>query len=905
MSLWSRLSRTFHPGTHPEEIEEELQYHLAMKEQDGCDPREARVRFGNPSRLKEDTRAQGVLVWLESLFRDFRYGLRQLRRSHTLTLVIVLSLALGIGANSAIFRLVHAALLKPLPVKNPQSLRLVEWSSSQGWPGELCHMLTGDTTGPPTGPLQGSSIAPRMYRQLAAEQHGFASLIGFSDPDMAGVAFGGRPAEQFQLEYVSANFFEGLSVLPRLGRSFSNMDDRVGEPPLVVISDRFWRSRFGGREDVLGQTLCINNVPAQIIGVAPPGFFGLQIGEWVDLYAPLAAQAALSPRVKLDKSLGEGDTYWWVRQIGRLKPEISEAQAIQETSALFERLVVPEGAKIPLGKVPKLVTGPGSRGFDPMGTDKAQALWILLLLVGLILLIVCANVANLLLSRAIVRQRESAVCLALGAGRFRLLRQYLIESLTLAAAGGLLGLFLSRVLAEAIHSFIRTALNIGGFDLHVDTHMLGYTALVSLVTVLLFGLAPAWQLARASVNDALKAHGRTFAIGRLRLPRALVVLQIGLSLTVLIAAGLLGRSLTNLESMDIGFDRNNLVYVTVNPWSAGYKPEQVPQYLDRFRERLAAIPGVLKVAGTQERPLSGGSNMASVNIPGQTYRADDAHGVLMNSVSDGLFETLGIPLLAGRTFQPGDMVPKSDAVIVDELFARRFYPNQNPLGRQFGTGPKPTEQYRIIGVVKNSRYNSLREAAHPTMYFPSSTQLWPGFSLNFVIRSGVATRQLAAAIRRAAAAVDPSVPVIEIKTQTALIDHLLLTERLLSILSSAFGILALILAAIGLVGLLAYAVARRTNEIGIRMALGASQGNVVYLVLKDSLWLVGCGIAAGLPGAFLVGRLLKHTLFHLQPLDPSTTAFSLVILTAVAALATWLPARRAARIDPMTALREE
>src|SRR6185437_8755191 len=338
MSLWSRLSRTFRSETHTQEIEEELQYHLAMKEQEGCDPRAARVRFGNPSRLKEDTRAQGILVWLESLLRDVRYGLRQLRRAPILTLVVVFSLALGIGANSAIFSLVDAALLKPLPVRNPQSLRLIEWSTSQGWPGDLCHMLTGDTSGTHNGPLRGSSIAPRIYRELAARQQGFASLIGFSDPDDAGVAFGPGPAEQFQLEYVSANFFRGLSVSPGLGRAFSAADDRIGQPPLVVISDRLWRSRFASREDVLGRTLRINNVPVQIIGVAPRGFFGVRIGEWVDLYAPLSAQWALSPRVKLDPLLREGDTYWWVRLMGRLKPGVDEQQAIRQVSVLFQRL---------------------------------------------------------------------------------------------------------------------------------------------------------------------------------------------------------------------------------------------------------------------------------------------------------------------------------------------------------------------------------------------------------------------------------------------------------------------------------------------------------------------------------------------------------------------------------------
>jgi predicted permease len=904
MSWWSKLVRTVRPGRHDEEIEEELDYHLAMKEREGVDARTARLRLGNPARLKEETRAQGILTWLESAVRDVSYGWRQLRRTPTVTLVVVLTLALGIGANSAIFSLVDAALLKRLPVKDAGALRLIEWTTNHGWPDSLCHSLTGDFTGDPAAEMHGSSIAPRIYRELARKQSGFSSLIGFSDGDTVAVSLEGKPAEQLNLQYVSANFFQSLGVAPRLGRTFSTDEDRVGQAALVVISERLWRSYFGGRESVLGRVLRVSNVPVQIIGVAPRGFFGVKIGVWEDLYAPLAAQAALSPRVRLDQSLGETDSYWWVRMLGRPKPGAGESQAMQQLSTVFQRLVVPEGLHIAKEKIPGLIASPGERGFDTINTDHERALWIILLLVGLILLIVCANIANLLLARAVARQRESAICLALGAARLRLLRQYLIESLTLAAAGGLAGFCLSYVLAQAIQSFVGTDLHIGDFDLAIDSRMLSFTLLVSLATALLFGLAPAWQLTRASVHDALKANNRNVTSGRLALPRALVAIQIGISFTILMAAGLLGRSLANLKTVNIGFNRENLVYASFDPWSAGYGPDQVRQYAERLGTRLAAIPGVLRLGMIEERPLSGNANGTRINIPGQPYKEDPAHGSLVNHVGDGLFETLGIPLLAGRVFDSRDMRANSDAVVVDDLFVQNFYPHQNPLGQQFGTGPKPTEYFRIIGVVKRSRYYSLREAA-PIMFQPMLAGDRPGWPLTFAIRSAADTRQLAPVIRKIAAEIDPSMLVTEIKTQTALIDNLLLFERLLSLLSEAFGTLAIVLSAIGLIGLLGYTVARRTNEIGVRMAIGASRADVIQLVLKDSLLLVIAGIAVGLPGAFFLGKYLKHVLFDLPATDPATAALSLAVLVAIAGIASWIPAWRAARIDPMGALREE
>lgn len=659
------------------------------------------------------------------------------------------------------------------------------------------------------------------------------------------------------------------------------------------------------RRNVLGQTLRVNNVPLQIIGVAPPEFFGLQIGEWVDLYAPLAAQVIISPRAKLDRSLGESDSYWWVRPMMRLKQGANEAQAIQELSALFQGLVVSPNMQIEAAKIPRLIATPGNRGFDPLGADGSKALWILMFLVGLILLIVCANVANLLMSRAVARQRESAVCLALGGGRFRLLRRYFIESIVLAAAGSATGMLLSYMLANAIHSFIRTNLGIGGFDLRIDTRMLVFTSLVSTIAALLFGLAPAWHLAKADVNDALKANSRGVLAGRLRLPNFLVVLQIGLSLTVLVAAGLLGRSLMNLESSDLGFDRANVLYVSVNPWRAGYQPERVDQYVDLVRSRLESLPGVSRVGVIQQRPLSGSSNATFVNIPGRPYHQDETSVALVNHVSDSAFETLGIPLLAGRAFDKGDMRARSKVVIVDQSFADHYYKHRDPLGEEFGTGPAPTDHYRIIGVVKNSRYNTLRQQNPPVIFHPMSLASDPGSNVNFVMRSGLNVKQIGRGIRDAIASIDAGVPVVEIKTQTALIDHLLLIERLLRILSIAFGALALTLSVLGLIGLLSYTVARRTNEIGIRMAVGASQADVVRLVLTNSLWLMGLGVVVGLPGAFVIGQILKHTLFNLSPVDPTTTVAAFTILVSAAALATWLPASRAARIDPVAALREE
>ncbi len=709
------------------------------------------------------------------------------------------------------------------------------------------------------------------------------------------------PVEQISLQYVSSNYFQGLGVQPVLGRPFRDEEDRLGGEPVVVVSHRFWVSRLGRDANALNRTVRINTVSARIVGVAPPGFFGLRAGQWTDFYAPLATKVEFQPSSSSSAPRGEDDRNWWIRQVGRLKPGVSETAARTQMAALFRSLAVPDGMTVDLTKIPEMVTMPGRRGFDALNARDADALWSLMLLVGVLLLIVCANVANLLLSRSVSRQRESAVRLALGASRARLFRQHLIESGLMAIVGGAAGVGLGFMLAQAIHTLFQTGRDASNaFDLHVDVRVLVFSAVLSVLTAFLFGLAPAARAVRANLNDTLKAHAKSVRGGLSRLPRLLVSFQMALCLAALVAAGLLGRSLENLKWMDIGFDRENLAYATVSPSRAGYSIDRTKAYVDRVRDELARLPGVVRVSPVQTRLLSGGGNWAGVNIPGRPFQPDQ--GAHLNRVGPEFLETLGIPLVAGRMVEPRDIRgDDQEAVVVDRLFAARYFPNENPIGRRFGLGPKGSYDFDIVGIVGNSRYNSLRNEPVPAFYQPYS----PGGTVHFAIRSSVDAASLADAVRQAVATVDPAVPLTEFHTQSALIDRHLRTERLLSFVSGVFGLVALTLAAIGLGGLLAYAVAVRTNEIGVRMALGAAAGDVVRMVLGDSLWMVATGLCIGLPCAYAVGLFLRTALFGLQPLDWLTNGLAFTALVVVALGAAWIPARRAAHTDPVVALREE
>ncbi|HXA50549.1 MAG TPA: ABC transporter permease, partial [Candidatus Acidoferrum sp.] len=584
MGIWARIRKTLRGDRHNAEIHEELEFHLHMDTADGHDRRQAHLRLGNLTRIEEETRAMGIVEWLDSALQDARYGLRQLRKSPALAMAVVLSQTIGVGANTAIFSLIDAAILRPLPVHDPDSLRILEWTNDGFPPG--AENLNGVFRPIAGNRSQGSSIPAYLYRRLAKEQTAYEALVGMgASADGVAIAVDSLPAEQVSLRYVSGNFFQGLQASPAIGRPFRDEDDRVGAEPVVIVSHRFWQRRLESAGAFMDRSVRINNVPVRIVGVAPPGFFGLQAGQWPDVYAPLAMRPAFQPVSAGGAPRGENDRDWWVRPIARLKPGVSEAAAIGQVRSLFRNMVVPVGEAVDPKKIPELISLPGRRGLDALNASEAKALWILMLLVGVLLLIVCANVANLLLSRSVGRQRESSVRLALGAPRSRLFRQHLIESGVLAILGGGAGLGLGYVLARWIHLLFQTGRDASNaFDLHLDPRVLGYTAAVSVATALLFGLAPALRAARANIGDSLKTQTRSVLGGGLRLPQSLVSVQIALCLSALVAAGLLGRSLEKLKWTEAGFDRQNVAYVSVAPARAGYPVEREGPYVERVRE---------------------------------------------------------------------------------------------------------------------------------------------------------------------------------------------------------------------------------------------------------------------------------------------------------------------------------
>jgi putative ABC transport system permease protein len=882
------------------ELGEEIRAHLEMAIRDRMDRGEpraqaeaaARREIGNVAAIQEVTREMWGGMWLERLAQDLRYGLRLLRRNPGFTAVAVLSLALGIGANTAIFQVINAVRLRTLPVPNPSELAEIRLVDPAGMRGNF-HSWSPTLTHP-------------IWEQIRARQQGFASVLA-AGTTAFNLATGGesRPAQGL---WVSGGLFGALGVRPAAGRVLTDADDRRGCPARTVLSYPFWQREYGGDPSIVGRTLTLQGQPFEIVGVAQAGFFGLEVGRSFDVAVPLCAQ----PIVDGGRSILDAGTHWWLTIMGRLKPGWTVEQATAQLKTISPdlfRSTLP--SNYPAVSVPKylgftLAAYDAGSGISSLRERYESPLWLLLGTAALVLIIACANLASLLLARASARQREMAVRLGLGASRARVVRQLLTESLLLAGAGAACGALLARTLSTTLVSFITTADETVVLDLGLDWRVLGFTAALAIGTCVIFGLAPALKATRIGADSVLKISGRGLTTGRERVGvrRALVVAQVALSLVLLVGAFLFARSLQNLVNVDPGFHGDGVVVAGIDMRQLGVPVEGRRQAQRDVLARLAALPGIDSAAQVAVVPISGSAwgNNVWTDVGGSRKAVDAA----LNRASRGYFSTLRIPILAGRDFDDALDTPSAPMVaIVNEAFAREMLNGGSPIGQRFtieSTPTTPERTFHVVGLVRDTKYLTLREQVGAGVYLAVSQEESPASFARVVVRSSLPPESVTAAITRSLAEWSPRIGVTY-TVLTSQIADTLVRERLMATLSGFFGVLAAVLTLIGLYGVIAYSVASRTKEIGIRMALGATAGHVVSMILREAGLLVALGIAGGLLLARAGGQVAATLLFGLEPDDPVTLVVAVVGLATVALAASYAPARRAARIEPNTALR--
>ncbi|HUI42005.1 MAG TPA: ABC transporter permease [Terriglobia bacterium] len=848
---------------------------------------------------------------MTTLVNDVRYALRMLARNPGFTAVAVLTLALGIGANTAVFTLINALMLRALPVEHPEQLYFLGADPSQG----------DSSGGFPTGSV--NEFSYRTYQQLRERNRAaFEDLATLSSAQVTLRVSGLTPAELPRSAegcLVSGNFFRVLGLNTVLGRALIPEDDREGAPSSVaVISYHYWTGSLGRDPNAAGKTIEIDGAPFTIVGVAPPEFFGVKLSTRPpDFYLPLGLQ----PQMMARPSWLKVDNEYWLDVFGRLRPGVNPRQlSAALTGQLQQMFTAQAGTDIGPARRRGISQAyvelvPGGRGLSALRERFSQRIQVLTLLVVLVLVIACLNTANLLLARAAGRQREVAVRLAVGAGRWRLVRQLLTESVLLAGLGGLVGLMLAVWGTMLLTNLVFGATAVLPFALSPDARVLGFTLLVSAVTGIAFGLAPALRSSRVDLNSSLKERAQATGIGarrtgRLASGRLLVSGQVMVSLSLLVVAGLFVRSLRKLEAQDLGFSPEHVLVAGLDLGAAGYKSPQLPELYQRLLARVRALPGVRSAAMANASVLGGNTSVSNISIEGYTAKPEENMDCHRKNVSEDYFLTDGMTLLAGRPIGPQDTQDSPQVAVVDEAFVQRYFPNQNPVGRHFMFGsPFKAPGKEIIGVVKDAKYEGLADKTPPMAFMPIAQSAGPHEPNEYAddLEVSVAGDPAAAAheVRRAVSEVDRNIVIGSVHPLRELVASDTHDARLVAQLSSFFGVLALLLAAIGLYGVMAYSVLRRTNEIGIRMAIGAVRGDVLWMVLRESLAIVALGIALGVPAALGLARVVSSQLFALSPNDPATLALATLLLVVASALAAYIPARRAAKVDPMVALRYE
>lgn len=900
--FWLRLKALGKRRRLDRDLQDELDFHLAMREAGsrtkGASPSDvrsaARKKFGNTGRLKEMCRELWTFQTVESFLQDLRYGARILRKSPGFTTVAVLTLALGIGANSAIFSLTYQILLRQLPVQHPEELVILRS------PGPHHGHVSSDSD-------NANSFSYPLYKELRGRDAVFSGLLARYPVSLsvAGPGF----SERADGELVTGNYFEVLGINPALGRLFTSQDETsAGADTVAVLSYGYWTRRFGQDANVLNKQLTVNGSALTVVGVAQNGFTGVQIGQTPDIFVPVTMKAHMTPGWD---GLDSHQDYW-LAILGRLKPGLNRDQAEAALQGVYHTIIESELPLLklskkaePLYRQKKLLLDAGSHGRPILQRDAQAPLLFLAAMVGLVLIIACANLASLLIAKGEARQQEMAVRLSLGAGSGRLLRQLLTESLMLALAGGLAGLAVGTVTLRAIIHAMPNSVGAMGLDTQLDQHVLLFAAGVSLLTGILFGLAPALRVLRVAPRAPLQDSGKGFAgsAANVRVRKWMMVFQVAMTVVLLAGAGLFTMSLIHLRLENLGMRTERVIQFSIAPGMSRYSPAQTIALADQIKKSLVALPGVQSASAAEVPIFSNTDVSANVTIGGYTPQENEDMDVEENRVGANYFTTMGIPLLRGREFTDADAAASPKVAVINETMAKRFFGINGAVGRVFifGSGNVHPDT-EIIGVVADSKYSDVRNRPYPFAYLPYAQDKTLS-EITFYVRTQQDPTALTQLLTKTVAGYDAGLPVYNLKTLADQVQETVFADRLLASLSACLGVLAAFLAAIGLYGVMAYVVARRTREIGVRIALGATRGNISWLILREVAVVAGIGLAIGLPLSFLAGRLIQSLLFGINAGNPLVLAFTAALLVTVALLAGGLPARKAASVDPMVALR--
>ena len=891
------------------EMEAELAGHLECLTADliraGQSPaeaaRRARIALGPALVHKEGMRASLGLRWWDEFWADLRYCVRILRKSPGFTGIAALSLALAIGANTAMFSLAKSLLYDRLNVPNPEQLRLLRWTGDDH---NVVHSMWGEFDPIPGGGMWGAIFSYPVYQELRDHSQGMEGLAAFNEDSMNATVRGN--AQRAVVAMVSGNYFNVLEARPQLGRALQPSDDEPGALSAVaVISDGVWDRDFDRSPAALGQTINVNQSLFTIVGVAPRGFTGAKnVQSSPDVFVPITTQPVIDPKGDKGGLIDDTDT-WWVDIVGRIKPGVANAQAQAEMNVALAAAVRGPMTVKAGDTLPHLELGEGSRGLGLAAQMFEKPVYVLMALTGFVLLLACANIANLLLARGAQRQREMSVRIALGAGRGRVLRQLLTESLLLAGIGGAGGLLLGFLSRNTIPRLMANAWDRDQLNVPMDWGVFAFAAGVTLVTGVVFGLAPAWMAARSEVSSSLKESAQTTTRRRKGLSgKAIVAFQIALSTLLVVGAGLFLRTLLALDAIDVGFRTDHLVLFEIAPPAKRYEQGRDVKLHQRLEQEFAALPGVEGATPARTPYIAG--NMENNDFITEN-EADKGHhngAEFFNLVGNTFLETMGIPLVSGRSFGQQDTAASQKVAIINQALAKKRFPNANPVGKQFKDGDPADGWVRIVGVCADTRYANLRDPAPPQFFMPYVQQAQVG-GMTYAIRTKLPVAGLVPALRKVVQGADRDLPIIDLRTQQEQIDANMQMERLFAALTVGFGVLALALACVGIYGVMAYSVANRTNEIGIRLALGAQPRQVRGMILRESTWLAIAGIVVGVGAALGLTRLVKSMLYGIQPWDPATIIGGGLVLLAVALAASWIPARRAAGVQPMEALRHE